>query len=287
MISLVVCTIGRKSDLDRFLSSLDRQNCRDFEVLVVDQNDDDRVTELIQRHPGLAVVHLHSARGLSRARNVGLALASGDLIGIPDDDCWYPPDLIAGVCKWFRAHPEYGGLSVIKRDADGKLVGPRWPEGSCEITVSNVFDCAISSTIFLRRAVALRVGAFKENIGVGADTRYQSGEESDYLLRAMENGFRLFFDPSMIVRHPRLDSIDRLRQVTYPFALGFGYVLRSHSYSCLTFCRYFSRSVGGALLSLLKFDFANVHIYALRAAGQLRGYLLGPRDLRRTSRSAR
>jgi len=286
MISLVVSTLGRVDELDRFFTSLDSQTSSDFEVVLVDQNDDDRLVAVLQRHPGLRVRHLRSGRGVSRARNVGLAHAWGEILAIPDDDCWYPLDLLATVSKWFQLHAEYAGLSAIKRDADNNPVGPKWPGTQREINKSNVFDCAISSTIFLRRVVTSRVGTFDERIGVGAATRYQSGEETEYLLRALEYGFRLWYDPAITVHHPPLGSMDRLRRVTYPFALGTGYVLRAHGYSWLEFSGFLARSLGGAALSLSRGNFAMSHIYLLRAAGQLRGYLFGPSDLRRASRPA-
>ena len=39
--------------------------------------------------------------------------------------------------------------------------------------------------------------------------------------------------------------------------------------------------LGGAIVSLLKADVENSRIYLLRAAGQIRGYFWGPRDMAR------
>jgi glycosyltransferase involved in cell wall biosynthesis len=101
MISLLVATLGRVDELNRLLASLENQDAG-FEVLVVDQNPDDRLAPVLAAHSRLAARHLRSERGLSRARNVGLRAAQGDLIAIPDDDCWYPAGLLARVEEWFR-----------------------------------------------------------------------------------------------------------------------------------------------------------------------------------------
>jgi len=281
MVSLVVSTLGRVQELDRLLTSLDKQTLTDFEVLIVDQNGDDRLDPILKGHPNLSIRHLRSVRGLSRGRNVGLPLAKGDIICFPDDDCWYPENLLAVVEAWFADHPEFAVLFACLRDADNKPVGPNWPKHACVGTRGNLWDIGISPCGFLRRRATDAIGLFDENIGVGADSKYQSGEETDYYLRALEHGFSLRFEPSITVHHPSFHSPERLRRKTYPFALGAGYVTRVHGYSWWFLARRLIRSLGGAAVSLLKADMENTKVYLLRAAGQLRGYVLGPRDLPR------
>ena len=273
MVSLIVSTLGRSSEPARLLSSLDIQSYKDFEVIVIDQNEDDRLVPILQSHPGLRLHHLRSPRGLSRGRNVGLAHATGDIIAIPDDDCWYPESLLASVAAWFDSHPEYSGLSTIKRAADNTPVGPKWPKGACEVFPKTLWQCGISSAVFMRRTLTDRVGLFDENIGVGAPTCYQSGEETDYLLRAIDCGFRIAYEPAIAVHHPPLNSIDRMRRNTYTFALGSGYVMGRHGFSWWYLSDRLARSFVGSAVSLMRGNFALAGIYLKRFAGQLRGYL--------------
>ena len=181
MISLVVATLNRVTELERLLISLDGQSYRNFEVVVVDQNPDDRLAPVLRRHEKLTIQHLRSEPGLSRSRNVGLRTASGEIITFPDDDCWYPEGLLASVAEWFESHREFGALFATMRSGEGKPVGPRWPAGACLCTKGNLWDSAVSTTGFLRRSATNAVGLFNENIGVGATSQFQSGEETDYL----------------------------------------------------------------------------------------------------------
>ncbi len=286
MVSLIVATVNRGTELERLLTSLDRQTYRDFEVIVVDQNRDDRLVPVLGVHPGLEIRRVRCELGLSRARNAGLRAAKGDIIAIPDDDCWYPDQLLEQVTNWFASHPEFGIFNVVKRSAENKPVGPKWPPTARNCAMADVWQCAISSAIFMRRSVCDAVGDFNEMIGVGAPSKYQSGEETDYVLRALERGFQMWYEPSLTVHHPPLDSVVRLRRVSYRFALGTGYVLRIHRHPLRLVVRYIARSLGGALLSLFKGDIARAHAYLLRGAGQFRGYVLGPRDLARCAESA-
>jgi len=281
MFSLIVATIERVSELDRLLTSLDAQTYRDFEVIIIDQNKDGRLTPVLQKHGGLAIRHLQSERGAGRARNVGLRVAKGDVICFPDDDCWYPALLLESVREWLGGHREFDAVFTIMRDENNQPVGPRWPAGPVLVTKANLWDSTIFVSGFLRRAVTDAVGKFREDIGVGASSAYQSGEESDYFLRALALGFRMWYEPALMVHHPNLHDPKRLREKTYPYALGCGFVFRIHGYSWREFGRYFVRSIGGAVVSLCKGDIATAEVYLMRAAGQLRGYCCGPRDLAR------
>ena len=209
MVSLIVATLNRVAEVDRLLTSLDGQIYKQFEVIVVDQNPDERLVPLFEKHPELVIKHLRSQPGISRARNAGLCAADGDIIAIPDDDCWYPKQLLGQVAVWFRSHPEFGILNVVKRSAENELVGPNWPAAALNCTRADVWRCAISSALFMRRSVCEAVGDFNEALGVGAASRYQSGEETDYVLRALEQGFQMWYEPSLTVHHPPLHSIDR------------------------------------------------------------------------------
>ena len=281
MVSLIVATLDRVEEPERLLVSLENQLCKDFEVIVVDQNTDDRLQPVLQRHVSLSIRHLRSARGLSRARNVGLPFAQGDIIAFPDDDCWYPPQLLAEVAPWFDANPQFGALFTALRDANNRPVGPRRPESPCPASRKNMFAIGISPGAFLRRTVTDAIGPFNENIGIGASTPFQSGEDLDYFLRPLQLGFQMKFEPSLTVHHPSFHASERLERTTYGYALGGAYVLRTHGYPSRYLFSFVIRSLGGAVVSFLKADFQNSRIYLLRAAGQLRGYFWGPRDMAR------
>src|SRR4029077_9217463 len=64
-IDLLVSTIGRTSDLGRLLDSLEAQTYRSFRVVVVDQNDDDRIESVVAPHERtLSILRLRSRPGL-------------------------------------------------------------------------------------------------------------------------------------------------------------------------------------------------------------------------------
>lgn len=231
--SLVVATLGRERELGRLFESLAIQTYDNFEVLVVDQNADDRIVPLIEKfQKKLGIVHLTSEPGLSRARNVGLEYAAGEVIAFPDDDCWYPPNVLQEVDTALRRSPLIDGITGRYSNDCGKTEG-RWQKCSGAVGRENVWRTAISFTIFLRRELIGSIGEFDEQLGVGSGSRWGSGEETDYLLRALAKGAQIRYNPELWIRHPvkvtGVCTADSLRRVR-TYAAGAGRVIAKHEY---------------------------------------------------------
>jgi GT2 family glycosyltransferase len=239
---LVVATVGRTTELKRFLESLEAQTHRDFHLFVVDQNENDRVTALLPE----GSVRLQSEPGLSRARNAALPHLTADAVAFPDDDCVYPPDLLERVAA--RLAPLDG---LTGRE-------PWWTTGAAVLTRDNLWNRAISFTIFLKRDVVERVGPFDERLGLPSS----SGEEIDYLIRALDAGARIEYDPTIVVEHPR-----KRADVATRDGESIGYVLRKHRYSRKTVARMLLRPAAGMLVHPRR---ARFHAATLR--GRWRGY---------------
>jgi len=271
--SLILATVGRVQDVYRFLESLDAQTYRDFELVVVDQNEDDRLVPILQRFQShFPICHLrYYGRGLSRARNEGLKSISGDIVAFPDDDCLYPPNLLEKVARWFAEHPERHGLTGRSVTDKATPSSGRWDRAAGDVDRYNVWRRGISFTIFLRKKVVETVGSFDEKLGVGAGTPWGSAEETDYLIRALEAGFRIFYDPTLTITHPDKTpevSLERVRS----YGRGMGYVLRKHSYPMWYVLYYLMRPLGGVVLAAITGRFRKMSYHWNTLLGRLEGY---------------
>jgi glycosyltransferase involved in cell wall biosynthesis len=273
MFSLIVSTRNRVQELERLLASLEAQTCKSFEVIVVDQNEDGRLDNLLLRHDNLRIRHLRSGPGLSHGRNAGLRAVTGDVVAFPDDDCWYAPNLLAGVQQWLDAHPEYDGVLTGFYSPQGKLMTPQFAPGEGPCNKGNILRCVVGWSMFLRAYTVNKVGCFRENMGVGSPSPYQSGEDLDYPLRALERGFHLWFAPGFKVYHPDLRGPARPLRVAYGYALGVGRVWRMHGYSWIFALRQIVlRTLGRAVLDLLTAGPRKSFETLVRAIGESRGY---------------
>jgi glycosyltransferase involved in cell wall biosynthesis len=269
---LVVASIGRVEELDRLLQSLAGQTHKGFRVLLVDQNDDDRLGAVVQRHRSLDVIRLQSAPGLSRARNAALGHIRGELVAFPDDDCTFPRDLLERVAQRFAARPALDGLTGRAEDEGGSSL-PSWSRVGATLTRDNLWNRAISFTIFLRRPVVELVGSFDEQLGLGSGRPWSSGEEIDYLVRAVDAGARIEFDPSIVVVHENKElSPTALRSVGARDGASIGYILRKHDYRVGMLGSMLVRPVGGALRAIAMLDGGRARFHLATLGGRVRGY---------------
>jgi glycosyltransferase involved in cell wall biosynthesis len=252
------------------LASLSVQTYHNFDVTLVDQNPDDRIVAVIDRYVGkFPIVHTTSERGASRARNAGILVSTGDVVVFPDDDCWYPSDLLERVAKQLHDNPQIDGIT-------GRPFGDDyWDSIPGRIDRFNVFKRGIEYTMFLRRKLVNQVGLFDEDLGPGSGTSFWAGEGADYLLRSLENDFVLQYFPDVQVNHPKSivpnDDPKIHAKKSYHYALAKGRVLSQRdlppwfvAYQCF-------RPVVGAGYAMLRADIRQASLYWTVARGLMEG----------------
>lgn len=276
--SLIVCTVDRVDPLRRLLDSLVNQDGSTFEVIVVDQNETPILDPVLAAYPALDIRRVTSPRGLSRARNVGMAVARNDVICFPDDDCWYTPGLLARVAATLAADPALQILSARTVDTEGRPSVSPTSEQAAPISRSNFLLSGNSNTLFLRREAVAQVGPFDERLGVGAGTAFGSGEEADYLLRALAKGLGARYEPSLHVLHDQVDEVITARTIqrAYLYGAGFGALMRKHRLGLGYFAFRQSRTLARIALLLAGGDRVRAHYRWMWLRGVSVGYRCWP-----------
>jgi glycosyltransferase involved in cell wall biosynthesis len=201
-LSLVIATVGREAELERCLSSLLHDGGQDFEVILVDQNADDRVERVLQTfHGQLRTVHVRrSVAGASSARNAGAEAAQGTWIGFPDDDACFLPDTL----QHLRRHILSGSFDLITgmtRDHTGRPSVLPWVTRECDITRHRLRQTVAESTLFVRRALFAQCNGFDPLFGPGGEF---GAEEAIDLVRRIARqhpGARMRFLPDVCLLH--------------------------------------------------------------------------------------
>lgn len=278
-VSLIVATAGRVDEPARLFESLRGQTYQDFEVILVDQNPDDRLEELVQRFSSqIAIRWIKSSRGLSRARNVGLNEAKGAIIAFPDDDCWYHNRTLERVVQEFERVPGCDGVLGASVDETGRRTMIKGAKRAMWIDVKDALWTAVSIVMFFRRDAIIRVGGFDETLGVGAGTPWGAGEETDFVIRLIKAGARIWYNPEIAVMHPESRETPE-RAMSY--GMGGGRVLALH-YSALFFWGYVvPRATAGLALSIVQRS-RGARLRWLGLKARIRGWVMTRRELHRS-----
>ena len=167
-VSVVIPTYNRADFVREAIISVLRQDYPDVELIVVDDGSRDD-TAAVVRECGPAVQYLwQENRGVSAARNRGVAASTGDVIAFLDsDDLWLPTKVTAQVA-YFQTHTAAQachtdeiwirrGVRVNERRVHRKQGGWQF--------LASLPRCLISpSAIMLRRTLWDRLGGFDESL---------------------------------------------------------------------------------------------------------------------------
>jgi glycosyltransferase involved in cell wall biosynthesis len=231
--SLIMATLGRYNEVVIFLDSLRDQNYKNAELIIVDQNDDDKIDKLCLSYPMNIRVIKSNVKGLSINRNLGLTYATGDIVAFPDDDCEYESDTLEKASIFFTGNPSYNfyTCNTKEKNSDKAILETR--RNDCDIKLSNFLSVGISFTIFIR-SETIAGFSFDEQLGVGA--AFGSGEESDLLLYLIKNKKKGKYHAKHYIYHPgKTENIQRV----YSYSLGFGAVFKKALYVYRLYSMFF------------------------------------------------
>ena len=211
MISLIICTRNRAAALGRCLdhvAALDHVGT--WELVLVDNGSTDGTAAVIGAFvaqagfPAKAVTQ--PVKGLSNARNAGIAAAAGDILLFTDDDCYVAPDLLDACAAAFAdpadrvrdrpGHPVTTPPTLRSRSTNrprrcGFRPGRFLPAGAVK-----------GANLAFRRAaldgIMERGVAFDPLFGSGA---HFPAEDADAAQRAALAGWAGVYDPALRVAH--------------------------------------------------------------------------------------
>jgi len=167
-VSVIIPTYNRGWVLREAIESVLSQEFSDYELIVVDDGSTDDTPEILEVY-GRDIIVLHqSNRGVSAARNRGIAVSRGQLVAFLDsDDLWLPRKLTRQV-DFFKANP--AALICQTQETwvrNGVRVNPgnRHHKFSGMIFEPSLALCLVSpSAVMIRKTLFDRVGTFDESL---------------------------------------------------------------------------------------------------------------------------
>jgi glycosyltransferase involved in cell wall biosynthesis len=168
LVSVIIPTFNRGWILKEAIDSVLAQDHKDYELIVVDDGSTDNTPQILESFGQDIIVLRQANKGVSAARNRGIASANGQLIAFLDsDDIWLPGKLSQQV-DFFESTPD----AVIHQTEEiwirnGVRVNPkrRHRKRSGMIFKPSLELCLISpSAVMIKKTLIDTVGLFDENL---------------------------------------------------------------------------------------------------------------------------
>jgi GT2 family glycosyltransferase len=201
-ITVVVCTYNGCATIRECLEGLSRLEYPNTEMIVIDDGSTDGTAQ-IAREFDVRLVSTEN-RGLSAARNLGLELASGEIIAYLDDDAYPDPHWLDYLAEAFRTteFTAVGGPNLPPPGEDfvAEAVANS-PGGPTHVLLSDREAEHIPGCNMAFRTAELR------SLG-GFDPQFRTaGDDVDICWRIQGSGGRVGFHPSALVWHHRRKTV--------------------------------------------------------------------------------
>jgi len=208
--TVVIPTYGESTYLPKVLAALLEQTYQDFDIVVVDNNPHPRTQEICTRFaPAAEFLHCPQ-RGLSAARNAGIAATQSEYIAFLDDDSIPDATWAAELNSGLRRHECAAAGGRVELALDGSL--PAWYPDRLRCLLSELrYDGAdipaladgqylVGANFCVARHSVESVGGFREDFGRDGP-RLESNEELELCRRITNAGGKIAFLADCVVRH--------------------------------------------------------------------------------------
>lgn len=202
-LSIITVCLNSASTIEQTIQSVLLQCYSNIEYIVLDGGSSDGTQDIIGRYSDrLAVYRSEPDKGLYDAMNKGIALATGEVVGILNaDDFYADSEVLHRVATAFndlQVDACYGDLVYVKREAADKIVR-YWKSQTYTDDLFYRGWMPPHPTFFVRRNVYEQLGGFKLEFGSGADYELMLR----FLLRY---GIKTSYIPALLV-HMRCGGI--------------------------------------------------------------------------------
>lgn len=170
-ISIITAAYNAQDTIDRCITSVIRQNFTNIEYIIVDGGSADRTVDIINQYKDSVDIFISAPdNGVYDAMNKGIALATGDIIGILNaDDFFSDADVLSDVAAAFgdkAVEGLYGDLDYI--DEKDRIVR-KWRSGKYGKGKFNWGWMPPHPTFYCRREVFEKLGVYALDYGSAAD----------------------------------------------------------------------------------------------------------------------
>jgi glycosyltransferase involved in cell wall biosynthesis len=172
-VTVIIPTYNRGYCLAESIQSVLGQSFTDFDLIVVDDGSTDNTPEIMRQFSGIQQIQLGENRGVSFARNQGIAEAKGEWIAFLDSDDLWEKKKLATQMKWAESNSDHHAIytnEIWVRNGVRVNAMNKHRKYSGDIFRYCVPLCIVSpSSVLLQAELLKEVGRFDESMPVCED----------------------------------------------------------------------------------------------------------------------
>jgi glycosyltransferase involved in cell wall biosynthesis len=203
MVSIIVCSYNGARTLRECLNSLRNLDYPKYEVIFIDDGSKDNTQEIMRDFPGVRNI-VQSHKGLSAARNAGIAAAKGEIVAFTDSDCMADRDWLYFLVSTLLS----GNFAAV----GGPNISPpstNWIQATVGAAPGSPSHVLLSDTV-AEHVPGCNMAFHKwalDEIG-GFDLEFRTaGDDVDVCWRLMQRDYVIGFSPAAVVWHYRRSEV--------------------------------------------------------------------------------
>lgn len=194
-ISIITACYNSSSTIRDTLASVAAQDYKNIEHIIIDGASTDSTVKIVREFPHVNTIISETDKGIYDAMNKGIAMATGDVVGILNsDDVYMHPQVISKVMASFayNADAVYGDLQYVKYNNLDKVTRT-WHSGGFSKRKFYFGWMPPHPTFFVRKEIYDRVGSF--------NTSLRSAADYEFMLRVLlKNNYNVLYIPEVLVK---------------------------------------------------------------------------------------
>ncbi len=207
--SIIIPVYNRPQEVDELLASLTQQAYSNFEVVIVEDGSENTCKSIIEKYSERLNIQYHFKEnaGQGFARNYGFEKAKGDYFIVFDSDCLIPASYLELVDKSIQKNgwdafggpdKEHESFTLIQKAISYSMTSPFTTGGIRGNKKHTGTFHPRSFNMGISKAVFTKTQGYKIT---------RMGEDIEFSIRIIENGFKVGLIPEAFVYHKRRTNL--------------------------------------------------------------------------------
>lgn len=176
-VSIITICYNRKNTIENAIKSVLEQDYPYIEYIVIDGGSTDGTKEIIERYSSQITKYISEPdKGMYDAINKGLAMATGDIVGLMhSDDEFYDSSVVSKIVEVFKNNPNtdatYGDGVYVSNDDEQKLIRNRIG-GNYDVDKIKSGWLPLHPTVYIKKSIIEKYGNYNLDFKIASDTEF-------------------------------------------------------------------------------------------------------------------